>query len=54
MYLVAREVMTDLEKLQLLPCLFNKEPVDNPNVMINQELLDKVWVLLMFQSLDIL
>ena len=42
MYLVAKEVMTDLEKLRLLPCLFNKELVDNPNVMIDEALLDKV------------
>ena len=54
MYLVAKEVMTDLEKLRLLPWLFNKEPADNPNVMIDQALLDKVWILLMFQSLDYL
>lgn len=42
MYLVAKEVMADLEKLRLLPCLFNKEPVDNSDVMIDDSLLDKI------------
>lgn len=29
MYLVAREVMSDLTRLQLLPLLFEKKPVEN-------------------------
>lgn len=36
--------MADLEKLRLLPCLFNKEPVDNSDVMIDDSLFDKVYL----------
>ena len=42
MYLVAKEVMSDLMKLQLLPFLFEKKPIENKDVLVDNTLLSKV------------
>ena len=42
MYLVAKEVMSDLMKLQLLPFLFEKKPVENKDILVDEALLSKV------------
>ena len=42
MYLVAKEVMNDLMKLQLLPFLFEKKPVENKDILVDEALLSKV------------
>lgn len=42
MYLVAREVMSDLTRLQLLPLLFEKKPVENADFLVDDALLGKV------------
>ena len=42
MYLVAKEVMSDLMKLQLLPFLFEKKPIENKDILVDEALLSKV------------
>lgn len=42
MYLVAKEVMSDLTRLQLLPMLFEKKHVENTDFLVDDALLAKV------------
>lgn len=42
MYLVAMEVLNDMLRLNILPALFAREPLDNPCVNLSPELLAKV------------
>lgn len=52
MYLVAKEVLNDLTALQLLPILFQHKQVErNPNIILTEEILAKVYF--SFISLDL-
>ena len=42
MYLVAMEVLNDVLRMNILPALFRRQPLDHPDVNLTPDLLDKV------------
>lgn len=42
MYLVAKEVLNDVLRMNILPAIFHKQPISNDNVDLPPELLDHV------------
>ena len=42
MYLVAMEVMSDLLNMNILPAIFEKKPIEDNNIMLPPELLQKI------------